>query len=233
LTGTATIDATVTNGGLVIPGGTGAAGTLTINGSYTQTTTGALDIDIGGTAPGSQYDQLAVSGAASLGGTVDAALINGFQPALGDTFQPLTFAWPTGDFGFYNGIVLGNRLLLDPTLNPTNQTLTVGPAVTTTTLAASPFASVSGQSVTFTASVTSEERQCQLQPGADHRRGGRHRPILVAGVAEHVRIDQLRLQQPVAFRLDGQRGHRRQPARRFGGFNELGLRRGPGCLRRR
>ena len=83
-----------------------------------------------------------------------SALINGFQPALGNTFQPLTFASSTGDFGFYNGIVLGNRLLLDPALNPTNLTLTVQPAVTTTTLAAPPSPSVSGQSVTFTATVT-------------------------------------------------------------------------------
>ncbi len=114
LSGTGTINANVSNGGQVIPGGTGAAGTLTINGSYTQTATGALDIDIGGTTAGSQYDQLAVSGTATLGGTVNVSLINGFQPALGNTFQPLTFASSIGNFGFYNGIVLGNRLLLDP-----------------------------------------------------------------------------------------------------------------------
>ena len=40
-------------------------------------------------------------------------------------------------------------------------------------------------------------------------------------------------QQPVAFRPDGQRGHRRQPARRVGGVDELGLRRRPGRLRQR
>ena len=62
LSGTGTINADVTNAGQVIPGGTGAAGTLTINGNYTQTATGTLDIDIGGTTAGSQYDQLAVSG---------------------------------------------------------------------------------------------------------------------------------------------------------------------------
>ena len=153
LTGTGMINATVTNGGQVIPGGTGATGTITTNGNYTQTATGSLDIELGGTAAGSN-DQLAVSGAATLGGTVDVALINGFQPALGNTFEPLTFASSTWDFGFYNGIVLGNRLLLDPTLNPTNLTLTVQPAVTTTTLATPTSPSVSGQGVTFTATVT-------------------------------------------------------------------------------
>ena len=130
------------------------AGTLTINGNYTQTASGSLDIDLGGTTAGSQYDQLAVSGTATLGGQLDVSLINGFQPALGNTFQPLTFASSSGNFGFYNGIVLGNRLILDPALNPTNLTLTVQPAVTTTTLSAPPSPSVSGQSVTFTATVT-------------------------------------------------------------------------------
>ncbi len=154
LSGTGTINANVTSGGQIIPGGVGTAGTLTINGNYSQTSTGAFDIGIGGTAAGTQYDQLAVSGAATLGGAINVSIFDGFAPALGNTFQPLTFASYSGNFGFYNGIVLGNRLLLDPTLYPTNLTLTVQPAVTTTTLAALPSPSVSGQSVTFTAAVT-------------------------------------------------------------------------------
>jgi hypothetical protein len=154
LIGTGTISANVTSGGQVIPGGTGVAGSLVIDGSYTQTTRGTLLIDIGGTTAGSQYSQLAVSGTATLGGTVDVDIINGFQPALGNTFEPLTFASPSGGFGFYNGIVLGDRLILDPALNPTNLTLTVQPAVTTATLVPPSSPSVSGQSVTFTADVT-------------------------------------------------------------------------------
>jgi len=154
LSGTGTINASVISGGQVVPGGTGAAGLLTINGTYTQTATGSLNIELGGTSAGSQYDQLAVSGKASLGGTLSVATINNFQPVLGNAFQVLTFASAAGNFGFYNGIVLGNRLILDPALNPNNLTLTVQPAVTTTTLSAPPSPSVSGQSVTFTATVT-------------------------------------------------------------------------------
>ena len=154
LTGSGVINANVTNAGQVIPGGTGAAGLLTINGNYTQTATGSLNIDLGGTTSGSQYGQLAVSGTATLSGQLDISMINGFQPALGNTFQPLTFASASANFGLYNGIVLGNRLILNPTLNPANLTLTVQPAVTTTTLSASPSPSVSGQSVTFTATVS-------------------------------------------------------------------------------
>ena len=154
LAGTGVVNANVTSGGQVIPGGTGAAGLLAVNGNYTQTAAGSLDVDLGGTAAGSQYDQLAVSGTATLAGQLDVSLINGFQPALGNSFQVLSFASSTGNFGFYNGIVLGNRLILDPALNSTNLTLTVQPAVTTTTLSTPASASVSGQSVTFTATVT-------------------------------------------------------------------------------
>jgi len=154
LTGSGTINANVNSGGQVIPGGAGAAGLLTINGTYTQTDSGSLNVDLGGTTAGSQYGQLAVSGTATLGGQLDVSLLNSFLPGLGNAFQPLTFASSSGNFGFYNGIVLGNCLILDPALNPTNLTLTVQPAVTTTTLSAPPSPSVSGQSVTFTATVS-------------------------------------------------------------------------------
>ena len=154
LAGTGAVNASVTNAGQVIPGGTGAAGLLTINGNYMQTATGSLDIELGGTTAGSQYDQLAVSGTASLGGQLNVSLINSFQPVLGNAFQVVTFTSYAGNFGFYNGTVLGNRLILNPTLNPANLTLTVQPAVTTTTLSAPPSPSVCGQSVTFTATVS-------------------------------------------------------------------------------
>ncbi len=152
LSGTGTINANVTSAGQVIPGGTGTAGTLTINGNYTQTATGNLDINIGGTTAGSQYGQLAVSGTATLGGTINVGLINGFQPAFGTSFQPLIFGASNGNFGFYNGLVLGSQLALNPTLNPGNLTLAAQPASTTATLTGPPSAA-SGESVTLTATV--------------------------------------------------------------------------------
>ncbi len=51
-----------------------------------------LNIEIGGTSPGTGYDQLVITGTATLGGTLNVSLINGFTPASGDTFQILTFA---------------------------------------------------------------------------------------------------------------------------------------------
>src|SRR5262249_41569864 len=97
---------------------------LTINGNYTQTATGVLDIDIGGTAVGSS-DQLVVTGTATLGGTLNVATIGSFMPALGNTFQVLTFGSSSRNFNTYNGTSLAGGLFLDPVFQPTNLTLDV------------------------------------------------------------------------------------------------------------
>ena len=49
-----------------------------------------LAIEIGGTTGGTQYDMLTTSGDASLGGTLEVSLIDGFTPAPGDTFEIVT-----------------------------------------------------------------------------------------------------------------------------------------------
>jgi hypothetical protein len=123
LSGTGTINGNVINSGVVSPGGDGAAGVLTINGNYTQTDTGVLRIDLGGTTVGTQYDQLHVSGSATLRGTLDVHLINNFSPVLGNTFQILTFASHSGDFTTKNFPALSGGLFLDEVFNPTNLTL--------------------------------------------------------------------------------------------------------------
>jgi len=67
LKGYGTIDAAVTNNGIVRPGGTsGTPGTLTINGAYTQSSSGQLIIEVSPTAASS----LKVKGAASLNGSL-------------------------------------------------------------------------------------------------------------------------------------------------------------------
>jgi len=123
LSGSGAVNANVTNAGQVIPGGTGAAGLLTINGNYTQTVSGSLNIEVGGTSADSQFDQLAVSGTASLGGMLNVATIGSFTPALGNMFQVLTFGSSSGNFMAYNGPNLAGGLFLDPVLNATNLTL--------------------------------------------------------------------------------------------------------------
>ncbi|HHN79113.1 MAG TPA: hypothetical protein ENK11_10650, partial [Phycisphaerales bacterium] len=78
--GSGTIDAPVVNDEVVSPGN--PIGTLTVTGDYTQGF-GILNIELGGTAPGTGYDQLAVNGHSTLGGILNVSLVNGFNPANG------------------------------------------------------------------------------------------------------------------------------------------------------
>jgi hypothetical protein len=52
-------------------------------------TTSTLLMEIAGTAPGSQYDVVNISGTANLAGTLDVELLGGFMPKAGDTFDIL------------------------------------------------------------------------------------------------------------------------------------------------
>jgi hypothetical protein len=96
------VGTTMTNSGIVSPGESPAI--LTINGAYTNGTS-TLEIEIGGTTAGTQYDVLAVKntsplvGSASLSGTLNVTFINGFIPIAGDAFTILTAdAGVTGTF---------------------------------------------------------------------------------------------------------------------------------------
>jgi fibronectin-binding autotransporter adhesin len=89
LNGNGTIAGTVDNHAVVAPGA--SPGTLTISGDYVQASNGALDIQLGGTTPGTQYDRLAVSGTVTLDGTLNVTTVSGFVPAVGNAFQFLTY----------------------------------------------------------------------------------------------------------------------------------------------
>ncbi len=99
LAGTGIINTNVTNWGVVSPGGDGTVGTLTINGNYTQNAGGALNVELAGTAA---FDQLMIAGIASLGGTLNVTLLNGFLPSAGDLYPILTFGSSTGAFTTLN-----------------------------------------------------------------------------------------------------------------------------------
>jgi hypothetical protein len=130
LSGYGTITGGVINGGAVAPGD--PIGALTIVGTYTQT--GELDLDLGGRAPGVDYDQLIVTGRASLRGVLRVALDNGFMPALGDNFSVLSFGSRVGRFDCLIGANLGGGTKLLANYSPTNVLLTTtnGPVQTNT-----------------------------------------------------------------------------------------------------
>ena len=91
---------TVNDGGVVDPGS--SPGKLTVNGNYTQTSGGTLNIEIGGSTPGAGYDQLEIAGTAALGGTLNVSLVNGYRPEVGDTFQIINSSAESGSFSTIN-----------------------------------------------------------------------------------------------------------------------------------
>jgi len=86
--GSGTIEAAhVENAGEILPGT--SLGAIMIKGNYEQKETGSLLLEIGGYASGIEFDNLHVTGSATLLGTIDVSLIDGFAPARNDTFDVL------------------------------------------------------------------------------------------------------------------------------------------------
>jgi hypothetical protein len=88
--------------------------TVSFGGSVMLGPTANLEIELGGTTPGSEFDVIKIAGTAALDGTLRVKLINGFVPKLGDAFSILTCNSRTGDFGKYLGLDLGGGLALEP-----------------------------------------------------------------------------------------------------------------------
>jgi hypothetical protein len=124
LAGTGTINGDVRNAGLLTIGDDSTTvGILTINGNFTQTSAGTLAVKVGGlTTAGSDFDQLVISPGfqASLDGTLQVTLINGYTPTTGDSVMIMTFDSATGTFAHLTG---DGPLFMDIYSDPTNVTL--------------------------------------------------------------------------------------------------------------
>ncbi|MBI5911850.1 MAG: hypothetical protein HY848_18125, partial [Betaproteobacteria bacterium] len=102
--------ATLTNSGVIRPGGLNTVGTLNITGVLTNNPSGVLEFELQGTG-GGQYDVIAATGNVSLGGTIKANDLAGYQTLTGHTYSIITsggtitgtpsFASDTG--GSYSG----------------------------------------------------------------------------------------------------------------------------------
>ena len=125
LFGTGTVAASVNSKASVTAGDTlTKAGTLSVS-TYTQQSTGSLNVQIGGTTVGTQYSQLAVANGASLNGTLNIKLISGFVPVIGNTFTILTTSARTGTFATVKGLSINSSEHFTIAYNATNVTLTV------------------------------------------------------------------------------------------------------------
>ncbi len=80
LGGSGTITGTVITSGTTSPGNN--LGILQVNGDFVQIG-GTVNMELGGSMPGSGYDQLSVGGTATLGGTLNVSLVNGYNPTSG------------------------------------------------------------------------------------------------------------------------------------------------------
>jgi T5SS/PEP-CTERM-associated repeat protein len=93
--GNSHVAANVRNGGIVAPGLDPAIvqstmiATLHVDGDYTQTSAGALAIQLAATT---NLDKLSITGHATLAGELDVSNFNGFLPTAGQTFDLLTAA---------------------------------------------------------------------------------------------------------------------------------------------
>ena len=81
--------AVFSNDGEIIPGA--SPGKLTIAGNMQIPTSGIITIELGGPTPGTEYDQLAITGAAIFAeGTLNVSTIGAFDPK-GLSFDVMTF----------------------------------------------------------------------------------------------------------------------------------------------
>lgn len=125
LLGKGTIVSAVTSNASVTAGDSSTKpGKLAITGSYTQQSEGTLNISLGGTAAGT-FGELATTNGVSLTGTLSLKLINGFVPAVGDTFTILTGSAVSGTFTTVKGESINSGEHFEVNYNGNSVTLTV------------------------------------------------------------------------------------------------------------
>jgi fibronectin-binding autotransporter adhesin len=92
--------------------------TVTFGGDVALEGASNLVIELGGTSPGSQYDTLAVTGEAQVGGALDIDLLGNFVPAIGSVYQIVSSAGGvTGKFSTASLPTLANaswQLVYEP-----------------------------------------------------------------------------------------------------------------------
>ena len=98
ITGVGTLQTagTLRNAGTIAAGGVGAVGQLSIEGNVEQTAAGRIAVDIGGATA----DVLAISGTATLGGTLDIRTLPGSTLSRGASYKVMTWGDRTTDSQF-------------------------------------------------------------------------------------------------------------------------------------
>ncbi len=128
------------------------AGTLSIAGNYRQTSTGVLNVGLGGYDESyqSSYDQLNAQ-SALLDGTLQVNLVYGFQPQAGDSFTILTAGSVSGTYAIVNLPPLLGDLIWIVSYDPGDVTLSVEHGLPQMVSAGAP--PVAGQAANITLSM--------------------------------------------------------------------------------
>ena len=107
--------------GIVAPGL--SPGVLTIDGSITLATDARLDIEVGGLAVGTEYDQLSATDTGTLGGTLAVTFVDGFVPSPGESYTLVTCA--TACVGAFDTVDLPLGVVGDVTVSATDVALSI------------------------------------------------------------------------------------------------------------
>jgi hypothetical protein len=130
--GSGTIDYTTATvlgwDGDVNPAGEGATGILNFLGSGAPSPLFTGNIEIGGTTPGTEHDQVTVSQDFVANGTLNVIILPAYTPTLNDRFTVLTYASRTGEFSDTLGTDLGGGLVMNLEWGATSLDLVVGTA---------------------------------------------------------------------------------------------------------
>ena len=146
LAGAGTVTAAVDNAGATVAPGA-STGILTIAGSYSQGPGGTLRAEMNGTTPGTQHDQLAVTGSATLAGALAIVSGTGYTPQLTDTFTIVTAGSRSGTFAMLTGAQLADRRYRTE-YTPTSVRLAIEPGPTNTAPPSIPPSAEPGDTLT-------------------------------------------------------------------------------------
>jgi T5SS/PEP-CTERM-associated repeat protein len=107
----------VLNQALIAPGSDNlnlhTPGVIHLTTSFSQSTSGSLQVQLAGTTPGTQYDQILINGSSSLHGNLNVQLADLFVPAAGNSFHILDLGTVIGAFGTINLPALPSGLSWD------------------------------------------------------------------------------------------------------------------------
>lgn len=149
LLGTGKITGALTSSASITPGASPAStGILSDTGTYTQNAAGALNIVIGGTTAGAQYDELTAT-SAKLGGTLNISLANGYVPTVGSTFKIVGYGSETGEFATVNGLAINGSEHFALTYQGTDLLATVVSGAATSVASATPASAVSASNASM------------------------------------------------------------------------------------